>query len=208
MKHNKSVAYIFWWKTPVTWPKYWHWFFSIFRGYLSLKHRYKDWNTLFCLHWEMKGKQKKCTTILKCVKILFFVRSLRGSVSQNLYCQYLIDFNIFLARKYASFGHSAYCRNHYERLSHLREKYSKSLPKILSIFTCRQHKFSRNVLVWSIYLSIMETTGWKLSIGTCMCFVLVYCCLGMLMKSYFWGAKPIFKRKKITLSETLDPTSC
>ena len=160
MKHNKSVAYIFRWKTPVPWPKYWNWFFSNFRAYLSLKHWYKDRNTLFCLHWEMKGKQKKCTSILKCVKILFFVRSLRSPVSQNLYCQYLNDFYIFLARKYASFGHSAYIRNHYERLSHLTEKYGKSLSKILSIFTCGQHKFSPNVLVWSIYLSIMETTGW------------------------------------------------
>ena len=71
-----------------------------------------------------------------------------------------VSMYIFLARKYASFGHSAYCRNHYERLSHLTEKYGKSLPKILSIFTCGQHKFSPNVLIWSIYLSIMKTTGW------------------------------------------------
>ena len=37
-----------------------------------------------------------------------------------------------------------------------------------------------------------------------MCFVLVYCCLGMLMMSCFWGAKPILGRKRITLPE---PTS-
>ena len=65
-------------------------------------------------------------------------------VSQNLYGQSLNDFHIFLAMKYASFGHSGYCRNHYGRLSHLREKYGKSPPKILSIFTSRQHNFSPN----------------------------------------------------------------
>ena len=47
-------------------------------------------------------------------------------VSQNLCGEYLNDFYIFLARTYASFGHSAYCRNHYGRSSHLREKYIKS----------------------------------------------------------------------------------
>ena len=62
-------------------------------------------------------------------------------VSLNLYGQSLNDFHIFFAMKYASFGHSAYCRNHYGRLSHLREKYGKSPPKILSIFTSRQHNF-------------------------------------------------------------------
>ena len=66
-------------------------------------------------------------------------------MSQNLCGQYLNDFYIFLAGKYASFGHSAYCRNHYRRLSHLQEKYGKSPPKILSIFTSRQHKFWPNI---------------------------------------------------------------
>ena len=65
-------------------------------------------------------------------------------VSQNLYGQSLNDFHIFFAMKYASFGHSAYCQNHYGRLSHLRERYGKSPPKILSIFTSRQHNFSPN----------------------------------------------------------------
>ena len=50
-------------------------------------------------------------------------------VSQNLCGQYLNDFYIFLAGKYALFGHSAYCRNHYGRLSHLREKYGNSPPR-------------------------------------------------------------------------------
>ena len=34
-----------------------------------------------------------------------------------------------------------------------------------------------------------------------MCFELVYCCLGMLMTSCFWGGKPILRRKRITLPE-------
>ena len=122
-------------------------------------------------------------------------------VSQNLYVESLNQFYIFLARKYASFGHSAYCRNHYGRLSHLREKYGKSPQKILSIFTARQHKFSPNVLIWSKYLSIMETTGWYLSID--MCFVLVHCCVGMLMTSCLWGVTPILGRKRITLLQPL-----
>ena len=46
--------------------------------------------------------------ILQYVKILFF------------------DFHIFLARKYASFGHSAYYRNHYGKSSCLREMYGKA----------------------------------------------------------------------------------
>ena len=73
-------------------------------------------------------------------------------VSQNIYGQSLNDFYIFFARKYASFGHSAFCRNHYGRLSYLRENMA-SHPKILSIFTSWQHKLSPNVL--SIYLSII-----------------------------------------------------
>ena len=80
-------------------------------------------------------------------------------VSQNLYVESLNQFYIFLARKRASFRHSAYFRNHYGSLSHLRAKYGKSPPKFLSIFTARQHKFSPNILIWSKYLSIMETTG-------------------------------------------------
>ena len=48
-------------------------------------------------------------------------------VSQNLYVEYLIQIHIFLAMKYASFGHSAYCRKHFRRFSHLRATYGKSL---------------------------------------------------------------------------------
>ena len=118
-------------------------------------------------------------------------------VSQNLYVESLNQFYIFLARKYASFGHSAFFRNPFGKLSHLRAKYGKSPQKILSIFTARQHKFSLNVLIWSKYLSIMETTGWYLSID--ICFVLVHCYVGMLMTSCLWGATPILGRKRITL---------
>ena len=118
-------------------------------------------------------------------------------VSQNLYVKSLNQFYIFLARKYASFGHSAFFRNPFGKLSHLRAKYGKSPPKNLSIFALRQHKFSPNVLIWSKYLSIMETTGWYLSID--MCFVLVHCGVGMLMTSCLWGATPILGRKRITL---------
>ena len=84
-------------------------------------------------------------------------------VSQNLYVEYLNQFLIFFARKYASFGHSSYCQNHFGKLSHSRAKYSKSPLKILSIFTSLQHKFWLNVLIWSINFSIIETKGWYLS---------------------------------------------
>ena len=73
-------------------------------------------------------------------------------VSQNLCGQSLNDFHIFLAMKYASFGHSAYFRNHYGRLSHLREKYGKSPPKNWSIFTSRQHNFSPNAF-FSVHIT-------------------------------------------------------
>ena len=108
----------------------------------------------------------------------------------NLYFESLNQFYIFLARKYASFGHSAFFRNPFGKLSHLRAKYGKSPQKFLSIFTLRQHKFSPNVLIWSKYLSIMETTGID------MCFVLVHCCVGMLMTSCLWGATPILDAKE------------
>ena len=112
------------------------------------------------------------------------------------------QFYIFLARKYASFGHSAFFLNPFGKLSHLNAKYGKSPQKILTIFTLRQHKFSPNVLIWSKYLSIMETKGWYLSID--MCFVLVHCCVGMLMTSCLWGATPIMGRKRITLLQPKD----
>ena len=92
-------------------------------------------------------------------------------------------------------------RRAYKNLSHLRAKYSKSPQKFLSIFTSRQLKWSLNVLIRSIYLSIMETTRWDLSNN--MWFVLVYCCVGMLMTSCFGGSTPILGRKRITLLQPL-----
>ena len=44
-------------------------------------------------------------------------------LSQNVYHEYLIQIHIFLARNYSSFGHTAYCRNHFGRFSRLRAKY-------------------------------------------------------------------------------------
>ena len=87
----------------------------------------KSWvRNKLCRHFAMRRNPILCAV---------------SPVSQNLCGQYLNDFYIFLAGKYASFRHSAYYRNHYGRLSHLREKYGKSPPEILSIFTSRQHKF-------------------------------------------------------------------
>ena len=115
-------------------------------------------------------------------------------VSQNLYVESLNQFYIFLARKYASFGHSAYFRNHYGRLLHLRAKYGKSAPKFLSIFTAGQHKFSTNILIWSKYLSIMETTGWYTFLLICALYwyIAVLACLWRHVYGVqlpFWDAK-------------------
>ena len=59
----------------------------------------------------------------QCVEIQFFVQS---PVSRNLHGQCLNEFHISLARKNASFGQPANCRNLYGRLSQLREKYGTS----------------------------------------------------------------------------------
>ena len=55
--------------------------------------------------------------------------------------------------------------------------------------------FHRMFLIWSKYLSIMETTGWYLSIG--MCFVLVHCCVGMLMTSCYGVRLPFWDAKEL-----------
>ena len=68
-------------------------------------------------------------------------------VPQNLCGQYLNYFYIFLAGKYASFGHSAYCRNHYGRLSHLREKYGKS-PQRFCRFALRVNTNFDQIFFW------------------------------------------------------------
>ena len=77
------------------------------------------------------------------------------------------------------------------------EQSTVSHPKNLSIFTSQQLQLSLNVLIWSICLSTMETTRWYLSND--MLFVLVYCCVGMLMTSCFGGSTSIVGRKRITL---------
>ena len=66
------------------------------------------------------------------------------------------------------------------RVSHLRAKYGKSPPKILSIFTPRQQKFWLNVLIWSYYLGLMKTTRWDLCND--MYFIWVYCFGSILLK--------------------------
>ena len=106
-----------------------------------------------------------------------------------------------LWRKYALFGHSVYCGNIYKNVSHLREKYGNSPPKFLSIFSSWQLKFSLNILIWSVYLSIMETTRWYLSYN--MYFVLLHCGVGMLMTLCFGRAPPILRRKRITPPQPL-----
>ena len=95
-------------------------------------------------------------------------------VSQNLYVESLNQFYIFWAWKYASFWHSAFFRNPFGKLSHLRAKYGKSPQKNLSIFTLRQHKFSPNVLIWSKYLwngnyRMISFYWYVLCIGTLLC---------------------------------------
>ena len=58
--------------------------------------------------------------------------------------------------------------------------------------------FNQNVLIWSkTSQHLMETTGWYLSID--MFFVLVHCCIGILMTSSLRGATAILGRKRITL---------
>ena len=66
----------------------------------------------------------------------------------------------------------------------------------LSIFTSRQQKFCLNVLIWSINLSIIETTGWYLFNDIYL--ILVYCFVSMLMTSCFVVPTPTLGRKRIT----------
>ena len=117
---------------------------------------FKQWREVLGAHGLSGHSAKRRNPFLHAV----------SPVSQNLYVESLNQFHIFLARKYASFAQSAFFRNPFGKLSHLRAKYGKSPQKILSIFTLWQHKFSPNVLIWSKYLSIMESTGWYLSIDT------------------------------------------
>ena len=105
-------------------------------------------------------------------------------VFQNLYVEYLIRINILWARKYASFEHSAYCRNLYGRFSHLRAKYGKS-PQFFCKFSLR----GNTNLCW-------RTT--RLDLWNDMHFIWVYCFGSMLMTSCFMGVTPTVGRKKIT----------
>ena len=105
-------------------------------------HFYSLCVTVYYLWREVLGAHALCGHAAKCRNPILRAVS---SVPQNLYVKYLIQIHIFLARKYASFGHSAYFQNHYGRFSHLRAQYGKSPHKMLSIFTPRQHKFWLNV---------------------------------------------------------------
>ena len=127
-------------------------------------------------------------------------------VSQNLYSQSLNDFHIFLAMKYVSFGHSAYCRNHYGRLSHLREKYGKSPPKILSIFTSRQLNFSPNAF-FSVHITqhngnyrMIPFHWYVLCIGILLC-----CHANDVM---FWGYQAHFGTQKNYATGTCGDGKC
>ena len=77
-------------------------------------------------------------------------------VSQNLY----VEYQIFLSRKYASFGNSAYCLNHFGRFSYSRAKYGKFPQKFFVDFHFAATYILTECfkLIWSIYLSIMEAT--------------------------------------------------
>ena len=163
--------------------------YGSFRFYSLCVTVYYLWREVLGAHALYSYVAKNRNPILRAV----------SPVPQNLYVEYLIQIHIFLAMKYASFGHSAYCQSHNGRFSHLRVKYDKSPQKILSIFTPRQHKVWLNVLIWSIYLSLMKSTRWDLCND--MYFIWVYCFGSMLMTSCFVGATPTVGRKRITYME-------
>ena len=81
-------------------------------------------------------------------------------------------------------------------LSHLRAKYmyGKSPQNFLSIFTSRQLKLSLNVLIRSIYLSIMETTRWDLSNDNVICIGILLCWHAN--DVMFWGFNSNFGTQK------------
>ena len=102
----------------------------------------------FCTNDEKSWVRINYAVILQ---ILFFCEV--SQVSQNMYGQSLNDFSIFFARKYDSFRHSAYCRNHYGRLTHLREKYGKSSQDFVDFHFAATQIVTECFL--SIYLSII-----------------------------------------------------
>ena len=105
-----------------------------------------------------------------------------SQVSQNMYGQSLNDFSIFFARKYASFGHSAYCRNHYGRLSHLREKYGKSSQDFVDFHFAATQIVTECFL--SIYRSIIINGKYRM-----IAFHLCVICIGILLS---WHTNDIF----------------
>ena len=105
-----------------------------------------------------------------------------SQVSQNMYGHSLNDFSIFFARKYASFRHSAYCRNHYGRLSHLREKYGKSSQDVVDFHFAATQIVTECFL--SIYLSIIINGKYRM-----IAFHLYVLCIGILLS---WHTNDIF----------------
>ena len=105
------------------------------------------------------------------------------SVSQNMYSQSLNDFSIFFAREYASFGYSAYCRNHYGRLSHFREKYGKSSQDFVNFHRTTQF-FYRMFFFRSINLSIIINGKYRM-----IAFHWYVLCIGMLLS---WHSNDVF----------------
>ena len=106
---------------------------------------------------------------------------------------------------YASFGQSAYCRNHYGRFSHLREKYGKSPPKILLIFTSRQHNFSPNAF-FSVHIT-QHNGNYRM-----IPFHWYVLCIGILLCWHandvmFWGYKAHFGTQKNYATGTYDISS-
>ena len=125
--------------------------------------------------------------------------------NQKNYVVITREFSRNYEKKYASFGHSAYFPNYYIRLSHLRAKYGKSPPKILSISTARQHKFSPNV-----WFSPNISALWKLQDDTFLLICALYWYIAALacwwrhvygVQLPFWDAKEIrFRNLLVTRS--------
>ena len=89
MKHTKTMANIFRWKTLVTWWKNWHWFFSTFYVFLSHSHKLiyalQIYTWPVSIHFPMKTK--KCTSILKMNTIqinLFSGISIKVATNDNI----------------------------------------------------------------------------------------------------------------------------
>ena len=95
-------------------------------------------------------------------------------VSQNLPVESLNQYYIFLAKKYASFGHSAYFPFHYGKLSHLIAKYDKSTPNFVD-FHCAATQIPSNVLIWSYTLSNYKMMSFYWYV-LCICTLLLLVC--------------------------------